>query len=258
MSRTQQFLTLTTALAFLIAATPAAAATQVSLENSSQTSAQIAAGQTNTFTASIGGADTDQTVLVDLEVKDSTGTKIYQNFFDNQMIPSGTTKDFSITTPANLANGPYAFSVGIFNPGWNGLQQWYEGAQKFVVGSGTISGTPHNVIAPDTCCFQVTPGFNVSQGQPVTDTITLTNTDSVAHTILVDMEVHPNIGPDQKMDQKFWDNQTFAPGETKTYVMTTQTGSYPPNQYSFALGIFNPGWSSLVDWWRGLGGFQVH
>lgn len=247
------------AAAMVLVGSVAYASAQASLVNSSETSSQVSSGQANTFTATIGGTDTDQTVLVDLEVKDANGQKVAQAFFDNQTIHAGQTQNFTLASPTSLPDGNYSFSVGIFNPGWSSLEQWYESVQKFTIGNSVASGgtTPHNVIAPDTCCFVVTPGFNVTRGQPVSDTIKLTNTDSVSHTVLIDLEVHPANGPDQKMDQNFYDNQTFAPGETKTYTMTTQTGSYPSNQYDFRLGIFNPGWNGLIDWWNGLGSFQV-
>lgn len=225
------------------------------LLSSSEQAAQVMPGGTNTFTVVIGNTGSDQ-VLVDLELKDANGQKIGQAFYDNQSIPSSG-KSYSFTTQA-LPMGNYSFSVGLFTPGWGSLEQWYESVQKFSVGTGgTSSGpTPHNVIVPNTGNFTVTPGFNVTHGTPVTDTLWITNTDSVAHTVLIDMEMHRN-NPDQKLDQKFWDNQTFAPGETKQYQMTTDTTNLLPDQYTFKLGIFEPGWSSLIDWWSGLGAFQV-
>jgi hypothetical protein len=90
----------------------------------------------------------------------------------------------------------------------------------------------------------VSPGSNVS--------VTTSVTSSGASTVLVDVEVYSPAG--SKAFQQFWDNQTFAAGQTRTYTSTWQvpasaaTGTYATGTYSVDVGIFSPGWGKLYSW----------
>src|SRR5690348_12140006 len=97
------------ALGIFVFVAPTHASSQVTLVNSSETATQVSVGSSDAFTASIGGADSSQTVLIDLEVKDSNGQKIGQAFYDNQTIPAGSTQNFLLNSPTSLPAGNYSF-----------------------------------------------------------------------------------------------------------------------------------------------------
>jgi len=103
------------------------------LSSSSQTSANLTAGQSNTLSANVTNTGSGTTpVLVDLEAhNDVTNELINQVYSDN--VPLSGTVLFTMNTPP-LAAGSYRFSVGIFHPGWSGDPiHWYNWAQTFTV-----------------------------------------------------------------------------------------------------------------------------
>lgn len=120
--------------------------TNVKLNTSSETSKQINSGQTNTFNAvieNIGGLPA--AIVVDLELKDSSGKKVDQKFFENQTISSSNTQSYSMTINPNIPAGTYRFSVGLFQKNWSSLITWYEGVQTFTIGSPTPN---YNALNP--------------------------------------------------------------------------------------------------------------
>jgi hypothetical protein len=80
----------------------------------------------------------DQTVLVDIELHNSSGALVDQQFFDAYTVSStkktgGSTFLTNACSAAPLANDTYTYSVGLFKPGWNGLLQWYSDVASFTV-----------------------------------------------------------------------------------------------------------------------------
>jgi hypothetical protein len=81
-----------------------------------------------------GGAGS---ALVDIEVY-RDGTKVGQQFFDNQSFAAGETKQFAYEYPVS-APGTYTESVGIFQPGWAGLYGWFDGVKTFSTAAPSVS-----------------------------------------------------------------------------------------------------------------------
>ena len=75
------------------------------------------------------------TALVDIEVYNSTGQKVYQRYWDNRAFSASTTRSFSAswTVPRNLPTGTYTVKIGIFKPGWSGMYLWNNSARTFTV-----------------------------------------------------------------------------------------------------------------------------
>ena len=94
----------------------------------------VARGSTVTLTAKLKSS-TSQAALVDIEVYDSLGNKVYQVWWDNQPFTAGLTRSFGNrwTVPANLATGLYTVKIGVFAPGWNGLYSWNNKAGTLTV-----------------------------------------------------------------------------------------------------------------------------
>lgn len=80
-----------------------------------------------TFTASCS-----TTALIDFEVYNSAGQKVWQTWQDNQSL-TGQQQTFSTkwAIPAGQAAGTYTLKVGVFGPGWNGMYGWDNGAATF-------------------------------------------------------------------------------------------------------------------------------
>lgn len=73
--------------------------------------------------------------LVDVEVYNTDGEKIYQRYWDGQSFKKNRTRTFRTTwqVPANLAPGVYTVKIGVFNPGWGVMHHWNNGARTFTV-----------------------------------------------------------------------------------------------------------------------------
>jgi hypothetical protein len=75
------------------------------------------------------------TVLVNLEVYDPQGRKVFQQYWDRRSFDANRTRGFSALwrTPSNAQQGTYTVKVGIFGVRWSGLEYWNDSATTFTV-----------------------------------------------------------------------------------------------------------------------------
>ena len=73
--------------------------------------------------------------LVDIEVYNSAGPKVFQQFWDNQAFAANVNRTFSAnwTIPSNLPPGTYTLKIGVFAPNWAPMYAWNNGAATFTV-----------------------------------------------------------------------------------------------------------------------------
>lgn len=101
--------------------------------------------------------------------------------------------------------------------------------------------TTSGPFAPTLVSVTATPE-QVNPGTPVTISATINN-PGVAGSALIDLEVYQN---GVKVGQRFFDNELFAEGETRTF-----TWDWIPNligQFGLAIGILEPSWAGLYEW----------
>src|SRR5581483_8228127 len=191
------------------------------------------------WTVTFGGGAQDQTVLLDLEIKNpATMTRYAQNYWDNVLIPAGSSKTVSITMPKGLPPAQYSFSAGVFDPGWQGLRYWYK-AQRAANVTGTAS-------LPDVVYDHST--FQASVPAGTTDPFTVYIKDlNQTKTVLVDLELKDLAY--NKYGQKYWDNVTIPANTTQAFSWDIPT-TLPPGTYYLAVGIFDPQWKSLLHWYK--------
>jgi hypothetical protein len=81
--------------------------------------------------------------LVDMEVYDAGGNKVYQQFADNQSFSAGQTRSFNFNwaSPSNQTSGQYTLSVGVFTSDWRTNYAWSGNAASFNLSSG-VNPTP--------------------------------------------------------------------------------------------------------------------
>jgi len=89
-------------------------------------------------TVSIKASVTSQaasTDLVDIEVYDSTGHKMFQQWFDNQSFSAGQTRTYGVawTVSNQTPTGTYTVKIGVFIPGWGQLLSWDDQAAQISV-----------------------------------------------------------------------------------------------------------------------------
>jgi len=77
---------------------------------------------------------TASTALIDVEVYDPTGARVFQQVWDNQPLKAGQTR-FKTTwsVPSTAVAGTYTVKIGVFSPGWGPLQNWNNQAAVFTV-----------------------------------------------------------------------------------------------------------------------------
>jgi hypothetical protein len=80
----------------------------------------------------------DADLLLDFELYDSDGQKVWQAVHDNTPLQGGAmNSDFAIfTIPDALPPGQYTFKTGVFAPGWGRLYVWNDAAGTLTVGGG--------------------------------------------------------------------------------------------------------------------------
>jgi hypothetical protein len=123
-------------------ATAAATAQPSFTTSASVTPNSVAAGGTATITAAVTSA-TAMTALVDLEVYDPGGAKVFQQAYDNQSFTAGQTRSYSPawSVPTSAVSGQYTVKIGVFSPGWGTLYAWNDSAGQFSVGASPPTAT---------------------------------------------------------------------------------------------------------------------
>lgn len=116
-------------------------------------SSSVQPGQTVTLNAVVTAPSTGR-VLVDLEIFDSSGNKVHQQFLDDQEVTAGVSRSFPFNweVPAAQAHGTYLVSLGIMKPGWEEQLTWHAGAVTLEVSDNasrvvalSASATPNPV-----------------------------------------------------------------------------------------------------------------
>jgi hypothetical protein len=72
---------------------------------------------------------------VDIEVYNPSGSKVFQQFYDNQTFSAGQQRSYSSSwsVPTTAAQGTYTVKIGVFRVGWDTLYSWNNNAAQFVV-----------------------------------------------------------------------------------------------------------------------------
>jgi hypothetical protein len=74
-------------------------------------------------------------VLVDIEIYDPAGNKVFQRWFENQSFQRGQTREFPVAwnVPNHTERTSYMVKIGVFTPGWSAVRSWQDQAAQFTV-----------------------------------------------------------------------------------------------------------------------------
>lgn len=98
-------------------------------------------GQSNNLTATVNLASGSlSNAIVDIEVRNSSGTKIFQKFFEGQNLTAGSKTYTAAWTPQ--AAGTYNIVVGVFNSTWTTGHHWNPTAGNVTVQNGGTTPPP--------------------------------------------------------------------------------------------------------------------
>lgn len=229
-------------------------------------------------------SNVDRKALIDVEIYDRSGRKVFQKYWDNQTLSSGRTH--LVTTnwaTGGRPAGSYTVKIGVFGTGWRSLIHW--NGQAAAVNLTTVAPTttapttttvaptttapattttttttlaPTTTVAPTTTApptttpvaveLSTSAASNPSQATPGgTAALSVTMRSDAVRSVLLDLEVYSASG--QKVFQFVWDKQSFSAGQTRT-VSTNWTlpSSLAPGNYTLKVGVFGAGWGSLIDW----------
>ena len=180
--------------------------------------------------------------LVDLEVFDSSGARAYQQAFDNQAFQANRPVQYTVSWKPATA-GQYTVKVGLFGPGWSGLQSWNNNAATFLVGVSevpTANGwTTYATVASSSSLTGETIGLSA-----------FVLCDRAA-TALVDVEVYDGAGA--RVFQQAFDNQSFEANGAIAFTSSWK----PATAGTYTMGILfrtGLGWAPDLERCR----WQVH
>ncbi|MGI5841175.1 MAG: glycoside hydrolase family 113 [Patescibacteria group bacterium] len=217
--------------------------TSVSLEPASPHS-----GQNVTVTVNVKPQNNISSVIVDIEIYDSSGNKVFQRYLENKDLNSAQVSTFNVDwNPSNP--GDYQLKLGIFASGWSSLYHWQDDLLNFRV-LQSDSSTPD---MPSN--FKAVSSFTPSTplvNQPVEISTDITPDRNLSN-VIVDIELYNSSG--NKVYQKVFDNQNLTQGQVtnfKSMWAPTQTG-----EYRLKVGVFENYWSSLIIWFDNVDNVTV-
>jgi hypothetical protein len=219
------------------------------LQSSYQNSTSITPDEINTFHGIVQNTTgSSQQILLDLELYNANNQKIAQQFYDAQTIEPYNVINQTLRSPPHLPPGSYAWKVGIFNPGWNGLIAWYDNPLTFSVTDRTQDQT-----GDVTLNTAVLGEFHYNNCPPIT--ALLSNSSSNSRNILLDIELRNSHS--ELVDQYFTDNVSVAGNQSLVPVTNNCSRTLPDDIYNYSIGIFNPQWNGLVHWYNNVRSFTV-
>ena len=124
-------------------ATATAAALAIKIIGASGPTAPVAAGSATSLTATVQANAELAGAVVDFEVYNAAGRRVYQSWQSPITLAPNTARTFTSTwQPAtNQPSGVYTLKVGVFGSGWAPLYAWNDTSNTFVVGLNTTTAT---------------------------------------------------------------------------------------------------------------------
>jgi endoglucanase len=277
-----------------VAPTPAPTAAPSFVSSATVSPASLLAGDTVTVNAYFSSASATS-ALVSVSIYPPGGAiAVSQQSFDAQSFVAGQQRSYSVswTVPAGAAAGTYRVSLGAFSPGWGTQYSWTDNAATFdvvlpappsptpapatptpaptVTGAPSLSPTATPIVtaspsptpivtaAPTPSFTQTTTVSPTSVAAGGTVSITTKITAATASTAIVSLYVYEPGGITQ-LDQQWFENQTFAAGQERSYTVSWQVpATATTGTYIVKAGVFPPGWAPKhYNWWDPSGSFNV-
>jgi hypothetical protein len=95
----------------------------------------VARGAVVSFSASARSNAAASNMVVDLEVYDSSGVKVFQTSWTGQSFSAAQSRTYitSWSVPSTARVGQYTVKIGIFGPNWTPMVHWNNGATTFTI-----------------------------------------------------------------------------------------------------------------------------
>jgi len=109
---------------------------------------QATVGQSVAVTASVK-SERARRALIDLEIYDQAGRKVFQQFWNSQSFTAGQTRTFTAAwATGGLAAGSYSVKVGVFAVDWRSMIHWNDRAADVALVTSARAGTSPHVSTP--------------------------------------------------------------------------------------------------------------
>ena len=133
----------------------------------------LVGGQSLALSVDVMSATT-VTALVDLEIYDDDGNKVYQHWWDVERLIPERLRSFTTTWPVPVDQrlGQYTVKIGVFNRGWAGLLHWNDDAESFSVASTPLPSDSTTTEAATNTTHPATPTTSSSTTTSSTTTTT--------------------------------------------------------------------------------------
>ncbi|OHA85381.1 MAG: hypothetical protein A2408_00610 [Candidatus Yonathbacteria bacterium RIFOXYC1_FULL_52_10] len=123
----------------------------------------LTAGQRATLGVSAQSDTAVSNAIIDYEIYDGQGRKVFQRYFSGQNFAAGETKQYSLDwTPAS--NGSYTLKMGAFASNWSRLYTWRNNVATLSVGPAATPGTITIVAPTNGATLSDTQTFKASLG----------------------------------------------------------------------------------------------
>ena len=118
-----------------------------------------------------------RSALIDIEIYDRSGRKVFQKYWDNQSLTTGQTREFRTSWgTAGRAAGTYTVKVGVFRPGWTSLIHWNDRAGAVTLATVAPTTTSPTTTSPTTTSPTTTSPTTTAPAPTTTTTPATTTT----------------------------------------------------------------------------------
>lgn len=169
-----------------------------------------------------------------MQILDSTGAVAAVQDTQNQALTARTPRTFAAAwdVPFTVREGAYSVNVTVFQQGTSTI-------------IGSASGPSFTVQSPSLTTSASASPNQVARG--ATTAVSARVGTDLPTTVLVYLVVVDSSG--QFVFQQAFDNVDLTPGQATLLAANWAVpGAAAPGPYTMKVGIFNPGWGTLVDW----------
>ncbi len=118
-----------------------------------------------------------RSALIDVEIYDRSGRKVFQKYWDNQSLTTGQTREFRTSwRTAGRSAGTYTVKVGVFRSGWTSLIHWNDQAGAVTLATVAPTTTSPTTTSPTTTA----PAPTTTTAPAITTTVPAPTTTSTS------------------------------------------------------------------------------
>jgi hypothetical protein len=163
------------ALALLLSMVTPAQATTFGVTSALAAPEMVLPGQSVSLKADVQASAAASSMIVDLEIDNSEGTKLAQTFFQGQNFAAGQARTYSWTypVPAGTAAGSYTLKLGVFTAGWAANPYWNNSVASYQVlksqgpsASGTTIPSAAQIVDSGGNVWTLASGVVMKNGMP--------------------------------------------------------------------------------------------